>query len=181
MQTAVDGRTHYGESIGAGQYHAQLVLGCASKGDAMSRFSAHVLRMFFLAAIVSLVAFWVALILEDDVVGFGIERAALPEAVLLALLTFHVVTAVLGSALAIITLFAVGRVLFAFLFAALLPLATVMSLVAAMTDAWAWHAAARDSVGSYLVAVAIVAAGPVVLLALLLVAYRGLRPGIAAT
>ncbi len=125
-------------------------------------------------AALAMVALWVLLVLEDEAVGFGFSWARVPDDVFIGLLVAHLVTAPIAWLTAVMVLMSAGRQTAGTLGVIVVPVAAGVSLLAAMTDAWAWHTAAAQAsgLGSYLVAVALVAAGPLSLLALLTVAFR---------
>ena len=124
-------------------------------------------------ATLAMLAFWVLLVLEDSAVGFGFSWARAPDGLVIGLALTHLVTAPAAWITAVVVLRSAGRRTAGVLGAALVPVAAIVSLLAAMTDAWAWHTAAAQAsgLGSYLAAVAVVAAGPFSLLALMAAAF----------
>ena len=134
-------------------------------------------RVVLGVAAAAMIVFWVVLVLDDEAIGFGGLWAGFPSTLIAALAIAHVVTAPVAWGIAVVVLMGARRWVAGVLGLVAVPFATLTSLVAAMTDAWAWHTAAAQAagLGSYLAAVAIVAAGPLSLLALIVVAIRTAR------
>jgi hypothetical protein len=129
-------------------------------------------------ATLAMIALWAVLMLQDESAGFGFAWANFPDWLVVGLFVTHLVTAPAAWITAVVVLVTAGRRMAGVFGIAVVPVATFVSLLVAMTDAWAWHTAAAQAsgLGSYLIAVALVAAGPLSLLALMAAAsYERLR------
>ncbi len=123
-------------------------------------------------AVVAMIAWWIVLVLTDCAVGFGFSFGVSDNVILglmLGLMIAHLVSAPVAWVISIVVLMSAGRWVVGLLGMVAVPLAALISLGVAMTDAWGWNTAAARSagLGSYLFAVALVAAGPLSLLALI--------------
>jgi len=124
-------------------------------------------------AIAALIGFWGVMVLADGAVGFGVTW--IPDGLVVAFAIGHFVSAPVAWIIASVTLTSPRRIgaVFGWL---IVPILSVISVVAAMTDAWAWNTSAARGAGTaaYLAAVTLVSLGPLSLLALLAVAIRAL-------
>jgi len=124
-------------------------------------------------AIAALIGFWGVMVLADGAVGFGVTWV--PDGLVVAFTVGHLVSAPIAWITASVTLTSRRRIGAIFGWVGV-PLLSVISVVAAMTDAWAWNTSAARAAGttSYVAAVTLVSLGPLSLLALLAMAIRAL-------